>query len=103
MINTKAGPDTQPARTGASLARGEDKRGAVKVQRETVSAVGIFVICAVALFLSRFINPEFGSLHQLQTILTLASFLIVVSYGQGLTVLIGGLDLSIPSVVTLGG
>jgi ribose transport system permease protein len=103
MINSKASAETQPVRTDESLLRGEDKRGVVKIQRETVSAVGIFIICAVALLLSRFINPEFGSLQQLQTILTLASFLIVVSYGQGLTVLIGGLDLSIPSVITLGG
>jgi ribose transport system permease protein len=85
------------------LVRGEDKRGVVKVQRETVSAIGVFVVCAAALLLSRLINSEFGSIRQFQTILTLASFLIVVSFGQGLTVLIGGLDLSIPSVVTLGG
>ncbi|MFC6949519.1 ABC transporter permease [Paraburkholderia dipogonis] len=103
MINSKVSPDAQPTGIGASMVRGEDKRGVVKVRRETVSAIGIFVVCAVSLSLSRLINPEFGSLRQLQTILTLASFLIVVSYGQGLTVLIGGLDLSIPSVITLGG
>lgn len=93
----------EPGKPGTGLVRGEDKRGAVKVQRETISAVGVFLICVIALFLSKFINPEFGSIRQLQTILTLASFLIVVSYGQGLTVLIGGLDLSIPSVITVGG
>jgi len=106
MLNSKASgtnANAQPAPAADNLVRGEDKRGAVKWQRETVSAVGVFVVCIAALLLSRLINPEFGSLHQLQTILTLASFLIVVSYGQGLTVLIGGLDLSMPSVITLGG
>jgi ribose transport system permease protein len=99
MLNLRDESD----KAGTGFVRGEDKRGAVRLQRETVSAGGVFVVCALALFLSKFINPEFGSIHQLQTILTLASFLIVVSYGQGLAVLIGGLDLSIPSVITVGG
>ncbi|WP_109478151.1 ABC transporter permease [Paraburkholderia sp. C35] len=103
MLNSKTSPDAQPGRPTESLARGEDKRGVVKFQRETVSTAGVYIVCIVALLLSRLINPEFGSLHQLLTIITLASFLIVASYGQGLAVLIGGLDLSIPSVVTLGG
>lgn len=103
MLDSKTSPDSRPSVSGASLVRGEDKRGVVRMQRETVGAIGVFVVCAIALVLSRFINPEFGSLRQLQTILTLASFLIVISYGQGLAVLIGGLDLSIPSVITVGG
>ncbi|CAN7630533.1 MULTISPECIES: ABC transporter permease [unclassified Caballeronia] len=93
----------ESGKAGTGFVRGEDKRGAVRLQRETVSAIGVYAVCVLALFLSKFINPEFGSIRQLQTILTLASFLIVVSYGQGLTVLIGGLDLSIPSVITVGG
>jgi ribose transport system permease protein len=103
MPDSKTSVHTQPAPATDKLARSEDTRGAVKWPRETVNAAGVFVVCIVALLLSRLINPEFGSLHQLQTILALASFLIVASYGQGLTVLIGGLDLSIPSVITLGG
>jgi ribose transport system permease protein len=93
----------EPVKAGTRFVRGEDKRGAVRLQRDTVGTLGVYVVCVLALFFSKFINPEFGSVHQLQTILTLASFLIVISYGQGLTVLIGGLDLSIPSVVTVGG
>ncbi|CAB3780187.1 ABC transporter permease [Pararobbsia alpina] len=86
-----------------SLARQSDERGSIRIQRETISAIAVYLACIVALLLSKFINPEFGSLHQLQTILMLASFLIVCSFGQGLTILIGGLDLSVPSLITLGG
>jgi ribose transport system permease protein len=103
MLNSKTSVDQPVPHGGAGFMRGVDKRGSVKVQRETISAIAVFIVCATALVLSRFISAEFGSLHQLQTILTLTSFLIVISFGQGLTVLIGGLDLSIPSVVTLGG
>lgn len=80
-----------------------DKRSSVRIQRETVSTAAVFAACIVALLLSKVINPAFGSWQQLQTILMLASFLIVIAYGQGLAILIGGLDLSVPSVVTLGG
>ena len=33
--------------------------------------------------------------------MTLASFLIVVAFGQGLVILLGGLDLSVASLITL--
>jgi ribose transport system permease protein len=103
MLDSETSTPQASKPSNAGYVRGVDKRGSVRVQRETVSAIAVFGVCVIALFLSKFINAEFGSLHQLQTILTLASFLIVVSFGQGLTVLIGGLDLSIPSVITLGG
>ncbi|WP_207002242.1 ABC transporter permease [Trinickia mobilis] len=86
-----------------SLARQSDERGSIRIQRETIGAVVVYLACIIALLLSKLINPEFGSLQQLQTIVMLASFLIVCSFGQGLTILIGGLDLSVPSLITLGG
>lgn len=44
-----------------------------------------------------------GVTSRLRQFLSYALFLVVVAFGQGLVVLIGGLDLSIPSVITLGG
>jgi ribose transport system permease protein len=103
MLDSKTSTPRTQGQANPGHVRGVDRRGSAKLQRETVSAIAVFGVCVIALLLSRLINAEFGSLHQMQTILTLASFLIVVSFGQGLTVLIGGLDLSIPSVITLGG
>ncbi|AMV48440.1 ABC transporter permease [Paraburkholderia caribensis] len=103
MLNLKTTAAQNEAHASQHYSRSADTRGSVKVQRETINAIAVFVVCGLALFLSKFINAEFGSLRQLQTILTLTSFLIVISFGQGLTILIGGLDLSVPSVVTLGG
>ena len=103
MVDAQVSVCPQPSGAGPEFARGVDRRGTAKFQQETINAAAVFLICGVSLLLSRLVNPEFGSMHQLQTMLTLASFLIVVSFGQGLTVLIGGLDLSIPSVITLAG
>ena len=50
---------------------------------------------------SRFVSPALGSWDQAYTVVTLASFLIVVAFGQGLVILLGGLDLSVASLITL--
>lgn len=81
----------------------QDRRKARRVDRHTVSAVIVFVLCIVLIFASRFVSPSLGSWQQVLTVLTLASFLVVLSFGQGLVVLTGGLDLSLPAVITLGG
>ncbi len=80
-----------------------DKRGNAKVSRETISAVSVAVLCVVILLGSRFISPSLGSWSQVETVLTLGSFLVVLSFGQGLVILSGGLDLSLPALITLGG
>jgi ribose transport system permease protein len=51
---------------------------------------------------SRLISSGFGSWQQAQAILLLSSFTIVLGFGQGLVILIGGLDLSVGVVMTLG-
>ncbi|WP_341962855.1 ABC transporter permease [Pseudomonas sp. RC10] len=80
-----------------------DYRKSSRVSRETLNIVGVFMLCVLALLAAKWINPNAGGYQQLETILILCSFLVVVAFGQGLVVLIGGLDLSIPSVITLGG
>ncbi|MBC2806743.1 ABC transporter permease [Rhizobium ruizarguesonis] len=80
-----------------------DKRANAKINRETISAVSVAVLCVAMLLGSRFISPSLGSWSQVETVLTLGSFLVVLSFGQGLVILSGGLDLSLPALITLGG
>ncbi|WP_414474743.1 ABC transporter permease [Microvirga sp. M2] len=51
----------------------------------------------------KLLNPAFGSVDQLTAILVTAIFLVVASFGQGLVILIGGIDLSIGVVMGIGG
>jgi len=80
-----------------------DKRAAAGMKRETISALTIAILCVVLLLGAGLINPALGSLSQVKTVLILGSFLVVVSFGQGIVVLSGGLDLSLPALITLGG
>ncbi|MBD8828574.1 ABC transporter permease [Pseudomonas sp. CFBP 13602] len=80
-----------------------DTRTSARISREALNIGAVFVLCIIALFVARWVNPNASASQQLETVLILGAFLIVVAFGQGLVVLIGGLDLSIPSVITLGG
>jgi ribose transport system permease protein len=80
-----------------------DSRRSGGLAAETITIAVVFALSVVLLLASRLISPALGSWSQALTVLTLASFLIVVAFGQGLVVLIGGLDLSIPALITLGG
>ncbi|RUY08389.1 hypothetical protein EN991_31425, partial [Mesorhizobium sp. M7A.F.Ca.US.005.03.2.1] len=80
-----------------------DQRGRQKLDRETVNTLVVFGLSIVLVLCSRFISPALGSWSQVLTVLILASFLIILSFGQGLVILVGGLDLSIPALITLGG
>lgn len=81
----------------------QDTRKARRFDRHTISAVVVFVLCVVLILASRLVSPSLGSFQQVLTVMTLASFLVVLSFGQGLVILTGGLDLSLPALITLGG
>ena len=49
---------------------------------------------------SRWISPGLGSWSQAQAILVISTFVMVVAFGQQTVILTGGLDLSVPSVMT---
>jgi ribose transport system permease protein len=85
--------------TGAAA----DNRHTARWRPETITVIYVFAISIVLVFCSRFVSPALGSWDHVNTILLLASFLIVVAFGQGIVILVGGLDLSIPALVTLGG
>jgi ribose transport system permease protein len=63
------------------------------------------VLAATALLVAgmKIANPAFGSLDQLSAILVTAIFLVVASFGQGLVILLGGIDLSLGVVIAIGG
>ncbi|WP_445504279.1 ABC transporter permease [Microvirga sp. G4-2] len=68
-----------------------------------VSAFGVLGATAVLIAGMKLHNPAFGSLEQLIAILVTAIFLVVASFGQGLVILIGGIDLSIGVTMGVGG
>lgn len=92
-----------PQNSPSFLAASTDTRRGGGLSKETVNAIVVFGLSVVLILGSRFVSPALGSWSQVLTVLTLASFLIVLSFGQGLVILVGGLDLSIPAVITLGG
>jgi ribose transport system permease protein len=93
---------TEPASAHA-FAAPEDARRSTRLRSETLTIAMTFVLSGLLVVVSGFISPALGSWSQVDTILTLASFLIVIAFGQGLVILVGGLDLSIGSVIMLGG
>lgn len=86
-----------------AYAQTADTRESARLSRETISAVSVALICIVMLIGARFVSPSLGSWSQVETVLVLGSFLVVLSFGQGLVILTGGLDLSLPALITLGG
>lgn len=97
---------TTPSQTNTAqtdFTRTGDARGGARISRETISAISVAVLCVVLLFGARLINPALGSWSQVETVMVLGFFLVVLSFGQGLVILTGGLDLSLPATITLGG
>jgi len=67
------------------------------------AVLGVFALTVALFVLSGFIAPALLSGPSLRTVALLSSFVIIASLGQGIVILSGGLDLSIGSVITLGG
>ena len=85
------------------FAQGNDTRTSARISRETISAVTVAVLCVLLLLGARLVSPSLGSWAQVETVLVLGFFLVVLSFGQGLVILSGGLDLSLPATISLGG
>lgn len=60
-----------------------------------------YIALAILLVIGFFINHSFDSAAHLGNLVLLASFLIVVGFGQGITMLTGGIDISIPYTMTM--
>lgn len=62
----------------------------------------VVLVCAILLVVAtKVMNPGSSLGHQLSAVLVTSIFLMVAAYGQGLTILLGGIDLSIGVVIGL--
>jgi ribose transport system permease protein len=73
------------------------------VKPETATALTVLLAAVVLMLTVKLVNPSFGSLPQVEAILITSIFLVVASYGQGLVILLGGIDLSLGVVIGIGG
>jgi ribose transport system permease protein len=73
------------------------------LDRDVGTAVALLLVSLALVMGSRVLGPGFGSLEQIKAILLISSFVMVVAFGQQMVILIGGLDLSVASMMTLGG
>jgi ribose transport system permease protein len=73
------------------------------ISSELAPALLVFAATAALIVGLKLTIAGFGSLPQLTAILVTAIFLVVASFGQGLVILIGGIDLSIGVVMGVGG
>ncbi len=83
-----------------------DERRSIRWLRQLQSTpwVPVYVAIVVLFIASRWmVGASFATLHNFWSIAVLGSFVAVVGAGQGLVILTGGIDLSVPWVITLGG
>jgi ribose transport system permease protein len=84
-----------------SSARRRDHTGLLRP--DVLAVLLVLVATAVLIMVLKLTVAGFGSINQLTAILVTAIFLVVASFGQGLVILIGGIDLSIGAVMGIGG
>jgi ribose transport system permease protein len=86
----------------------EDQRGSggrawrPRLGNEGLTALLLFTLTVLLIFSSRLISPSLGGWDEARAILVISTFVMVVGIGQQTVILIGGLDLSVASVMTLG-
>jgi ribose transport system permease protein len=73
------------------------------VRPETITALLVLLATVLMMLIMKAVNPSFGSMEQIAAILTTSIFLVIASYGQGLVILLGGIDLSVGVVMSIGG
>ena len=66
------------------------------------TALALLALTIVLILASGWISPSLGSWSQVRATLVLSTFVMLVGFGQQTVMLTGGLDLSVPSMVTLG-
>ena len=89
---------------GAAPLTGAPQRDRRSLLRPDVLPVVLVLVATAALIVVlKLTVAGFGSIGQLTAILVTAIFLVVASFGQGLVILTGGIDLSIGAVMGIGG
>ncbi|WP_086636134.1 ABC transporter permease [Acetobacter sp. DsW_059] len=85
------------------LTNSKDNRGIYKNNKEKFSYFVLLILSLFIMIISKVLTPSINIYDLIINIITLGSFLLIISYGQSLVVLLGGLDLSVPSTVMIGG
>src|SRR6185437_5841263 len=79
-------------------ARQESPMNWVRHRLDVIAPFGI----AIALFsITAAVIPGYGSMVSIRSLLLLSSLLVIASAGQTLTIIMGGIDLSVPAVIGL--
>lgn len=90
----KKGRGNGPALTGWRAALG---------QRSVRTVIAVYAFLIILIFASKAISTSFGSLGFVRTVAVTATFAAIAAFGQFVVILTGGLDLSVPSVISLSG
>jgi ribose transport system permease protein len=69
---------------------------------EDTTALALLALTVLLILCSGWVSPALGSWSQVRSTLVLSTFIMLVGFGQQTVMLTGGLDLSVPSLVTLG-
>ena len=62
----------------------------------------VWILVIIAFPASRLVSDRFPSFDQVNSTIVLGLFLAVIAFGQGMVILTGGIDLSVPAAVALG-
>ncbi|MDP3967837.1 MAG: hypothetical protein Q8Q02_06105 [Nocardioides sp.] len=73
------------------------------IRGHTGYVLALLAVSVVLMPVSKLISPSLGSWTTVSAILVVSSMLALVGFGQGLVILVGELDLSLPSTVALAG
>jgi ribose transport system permease protein len=94
----KAEPSGQPRGE-----RGQSRLGRLWANRSYRTVLGVYLFLIVLIIASKGVSSSFGTLGFVRTVVALSAFTAVAAFGQFVVVLTGGLDLSIPNVMTTAG
>ncbi|MGH6981183.1 MAG: ABC transporter permease subunit, partial [Stellaceae bacterium] len=69
--------------------------------RHRLDVIAPFGIAIALFFITAAVIPGYGSMVSIRSLLLLSSLLGIASAGQTLTIIMGGIDLSVPAVIGL--
>lgn len=99
-VAVKAGDAGAPDRLRLKAAEDPERSAAARRRLRLTHETVVWALFLLLIPASRVVSSSFPSGDQIENILTLGLFLVVIAFGQGLVLLSGGIDLSVPGVVT---
>src|ERR1700737_1781556 len=70
---------------------------------EIATAILVLIAAVLLILVMKIWEPSFVSVEQVEGIVVTSIFLVIASYGQGLVILLGGIDLSIGVIMSIAG